>query len=145
MRKNPWSGLAIGILLIAGLLVGCAKESDDDEDIVGTWTGTNQISTGVGDPNETVDVAMTFADTAYAILLYILGTSTLREGSQRGTYTYSNEALVLSISSYFNGSAWVAYSGSESLTVEIDGDSMTMPVDTNGDGIIDNTWTLTRQ
>jgi hypothetical protein len=131
--------ILVAVVSVLALALSACNSSPSNS-ITGTWRGSN-LSLGVG----SVDALMTVDSSTYEALLYAVGTTTLQDGSNRGTYSYSGETFQYTRTQEYNGAAWQSSSATGSNHVVVSGNTMTVDQDFNADGVVDATWSLTRQ
>lgn len=118
-----------------------ACSSSPSSSIVGTWKGTNLSTSGPG----TVDAVITMDQTTYEALIYASGTTTLQSGSNRGTYTYAGDTASFTVSQEYDGAVWQSVTSTGTNHIVVNGNSLMLDQDWNKDGVVDTTWSLTRQ
>ena len=142
-RRVLVSSLAVFVLMS---LLSCGPPPLS-EWIIGTWAGVVAMP-GYGD----VYMELTCeADGSFSSLAYdSAGGTLLDDMSVRGTYVVSGDQLTMTLSEIWYDSAWHPMDPPDtSVSVvdeaDLDGDTWTYDIDFDEDGVVDATWTLTRQ
>ncbi len=140
--KKGFTSCTIFLILLCALF-SCTA-GDEVPDYVGVWFASNVVTPG---GNFDVRIALNGGGT-YESLLYNVGGSTLQAGSSRGTYVCASSIFSAQQTEQYNGSAWVAASGTPppaAYSVSEDDNTLTLIQDFDENGTTDATWIMTRQ
>ncbi len=137
MNRKTKLLLCLALIASAMMLVTCKPIDPTAPSLIGIWFGTQGPTPSGG----YFDVKFTIReDGTFESLLLDEGTDTIQSMSSRGTYTCSDNIVYAQNTEIYDGSNWVADSGTSQAQYSFSDNGNTLTLSINPS----TTWTLTR-
>ena len=132
------------VFVVTIFFVISSCSTNGDPAYVGIWAVYNAEV----EPEVFIDAVITLRnDGTFESLVYQAGTTTLTEGSAKGTYVVEGDIFTMTITELYQSGAWQSASQTNIGQYSISGNTMTLNIDVSEppDGIYDMQMILTKQ